>query len=277
MAQPTAQEAPSGQPEGEGTITNQPPEPAVPSNVEFTRGNILHDPADAICNPVNLVGAMGRGLALEAAQQWPQYLYDYQRALRSGALREGRVSHYQRPDGRYVLHAATKRHWRNPSPIELVRRTIDAIGPHCEAHDIGSVAVPPLGCGLGGLQWTEVRPLLIAAARRHRGTRWIILRRRARSVTATGNRSSRRTPDRSRGAATEAAGLPGRKRPVMGRAVHGPLGRRPGAAGTDTVRYELYVVPRPGHGQQRKRTLKAVIGPGDDSEPVLTIMLPEED
>jgi len=146
----------------------------LPPNVELATGDLLDAPADALCNPVNLVGAMGRGLALQFRTRWPASYRAYRAVLRSGLLRSGRVHAHALADGRHVLHCPTKNHWRDPSPIALVRATINAIGPCCARHNIRSVAVPPLGCGLGGLEWTQVRELLLAAASRHPELRWLL-------------------------------------------------------------------------------------------------------
>ena len=146
----------------------------LPPNVELTAGNLLETTSDALCSPVNLVGVMGRGLALQFRTRWPDSYRAYRAALRSGRLRNGSVHAHPLPDGRHVLHCPTKDHWRERSPIALVQATIDAIGPCCARHGIRSVAVPPLGCGLGGLEWTKVRALLLAAAARHPKVRWLL-------------------------------------------------------------------------------------------------------
>ena len=146
----------------------------LPPNVELATGDLLETATDALCNPVNLVGVMGRGLALQFRTRWPDSYRAYRAALTSGRLRNGRVHAHRLPDGRHVLHCPTKDHWRDPSPIALVRATIDAIGPCCVRHGIRSVAVPPLGCGLGGLDWTDVRALLLAAAVHHPELRWLL-------------------------------------------------------------------------------------------------------
>ena len=146
----------------------------LPPNVELATGDLLETRSDALCNPVNLVGVMGRGLALQFRTRWPDSYRAYRAALTSGLLRKGRVHAHRLRDGRHVLHCPTKDHWRDPSPIALVGATIDAIGPCCVRHGIRSVAVPPLGCGLGGLEWTSVRDLLLAAAARHPELRWLL-------------------------------------------------------------------------------------------------------
>ncbi len=146
----------------------------APANVSFATGDLLETSAEALCNPVNLVGVMGRGLALQFRTRWPASFRAYRAALRSRHLGRGLVHAHRLPDGRHVLHCPTKNHWRDPSPIALVRSTINAIGPCCAEHGIGSVAVPPLGCGLGGLDRNDVRALLLAAATRHLQLRWLL-------------------------------------------------------------------------------------------------------
>ncbi len=147
---------------------------ATPANASFAAGDLLDAPADAICNPVNLAGVMGRGLALQFRTRWPASYRAYRAALRTGQLGRGRIHAHRLPDGRHVLHCPTKDHWRDPSPPELVRATIDAIGPCCARHGIRSVAVPPLGCGLGGLEWNDIRASLLAAAARHPQLHWVL-------------------------------------------------------------------------------------------------------
>lgn len=157
------------------TTTPLPQElPEAPANVEFVAGDLLDAQADAICNPVNLVGVMGRGLALQFRTRWPSSYRAYRAALRSGELGNGRVHAHRLADGRHVLHCPTKKHWRNRSHLSLVRSTIDEIGPCCARHRIRSVAVPPLGCGLGGLEWNDVRTLVFTAAARHPNLRWLL-------------------------------------------------------------------------------------------------------
>ena len=146
----------------------------LPPNVSFAAGDLLDAQADAICNPVNLVGVMGRGLALQFRNRWPASFLAYRDALRDGELRPGRIHAHRLPDGRHVLHCPTKNHWRDPSPASLVHATIDAIGPCCAYHGFRSVAVPPLGCGLGGLNWNDVRARLLDAAAGHPHVQWIL-------------------------------------------------------------------------------------------------------
>ena len=126
------------------------------SNVRHVDGDILE--ARAFCNPVNLVGAMGKGLAAQVARRWPACQGAYRAALQTRALRAGTVSAWRRNDGGWILQVPTKRHWRDRSPLELVQASIRAIGPACARHGIAEIAVPPLGCGLGGVDAAAVRP-----------------------------------------------------------------------------------------------------------------------
>ena len=144
------------------------------SNVKCVDGDILE--ARAFCNPVNLVGAMGKGLAAQVARRWPACVGAYRAALQTRALRAGTVSAWRRRDGGWILQVPTKRHWRDRSPLELVAASIRAIGPACTRHGITEIAVPPLGCGLGGLDPAAVRPLVLEAAAAHPGIEWVLHR-----------------------------------------------------------------------------------------------------
>ncbi len=100
----------------------------------------------------------------------------YRGALRIRALRAGTVAAWRRADGGWILQVPTKKHWRDKSPLELVRASIKAIGPACARHGIRRIAVPPLGCGLGGLDPQAVRPLLLEAAAAHPKVEWTLHR-----------------------------------------------------------------------------------------------------
>lgn len=114
------------------------------------RGNILLSDADLLCCPVNLRGVMGKGLAKSFAERFPSEARAYKAACLSGELREGRVLVVGR-----VVMVPTKRDWRDPSPPELVRASVQALRELS-----GSMAIPQLGCGLGGLEWSLVREMI---------------------------------------------------------------------------------------------------------------------
>jgi len=145
-------------------------------------GNILADAlADAIVNPVNCVGVMGKGLAKAMADRWPHVLAPYEIACRNGALRPGVVISYglwpqhasyldwslgverdlfAEHGPRWMFFFPTKDHWRQPSRAEWIQAGLQALTMAAVAVDVRSLAVPALGCGLGGLSWHEVRPML---------------------------------------------------------------------------------------------------------------------
>ena len=139
--------------------------------------------------PVNLVGVMGKGLALQAKNRWPSLYGIYRDALRTRTLsditgyddpRETRpvagVAAWPSPEGQTVILAPTKRHWRDKSPAQLVAGAINAIPHTLNELGAGTVNLPPIGCGLGGLDHREVLDWVIAAARRHPEVEWVLHR-----------------------------------------------------------------------------------------------------
>jgi O-acetyl-ADP-ribose deacetylase (regulator of RNase III) len=134
--------------------------------IELRQGDILKAQADALVNTVNCVGVMGRGIALQFAKAFPDMLRGYQALCKRGGLSPGMVqvydlNHLGQP--RYVINFPTKRHWKGKSRLEDIRAGLPALVAAVRRLGVGSVAVPPLGCGLGGLDWDEVRPLIIQA------------------------------------------------------------------------------------------------------------------
>lgn len=128
--------------------------------ITFQRGDIFRDDAEAIVNPVNCVGSMGRGLAQQFKQRFPGNFEGYARACRQGAVKPGRMFVHEVPGGsapQYVINFPTKRHWRNPSRMEDITSGLAALAGEIRSRGIRSVAVPALGSGLGQLDWQEVR------------------------------------------------------------------------------------------------------------------------
>ena len=132
--------------------------------------DIFTSPTEAIVNPVNCVGIMGRGLALSFKHRYPTHFASYQRACRNGSLRPGTL-HVDElaadTSPRFLIALPTKRHWRNPSRLQDIQRSIQALTTELHARRISSVSIPKLGCGLGGLTWRDVHaailPLLTAS------------------------------------------------------------------------------------------------------------------
>lgn len=125
--------------------------------------NIVNDDADVLVNTVNAVGVMGKGVALAFKTRWPSIVPLYQDDCRSGFLKAGRCVLYPLPkDGHRSWAAlATKDHWRQPSRLAWIESGLAALAD--QAGEIGyrSIAIPPPGCGNGGLDWREVEPIVL--------------------------------------------------------------------------------------------------------------------
>lgn len=129
--------------------------------IEFKGGDILREDADALVNTVNCVGIMGRGIALLFKKAFPANFRAYLAACRRGDVEPGRVFVFATgsiTNPRYIINFPTKRHWRGKSRIEDIEESLKSLVSEIGARGIRSVAIPPLGSGLGGLDWADVRP-----------------------------------------------------------------------------------------------------------------------
>lgn len=131
------------------------------------QGDLLkQDDVDAIVNTVNCVGIMGKGIALQFKNKWPENFTRYAAACKGGEVRPGRMFVYDagglvRPH--YIINFPTKEHWRGASKLEFIRDGLDDLVALVRRLKIRSIAIPPLGCGNGGLNWSDVRPMIEAA------------------------------------------------------------------------------------------------------------------
>lgn len=131
-------------------------------------GNLLDANVEALVNTVNTVGVMGKGLALQFKRRFPSNFEVYAEACRRGEVQVGRmlvVETAERTGPRFIINFPTKKHWRDPSRLEYVRAGLVALVSEVRTRGIRSIAVPPLGCGNGGLAWADVRPLIESALR----------------------------------------------------------------------------------------------------------------
>jgi O-acetyl-ADP-ribose deacetylase (regulator of RNase III) len=133
--------------------------------LELKRGNLLGTQADAFVNTVNTEGVMGKGIALQFKKAFPTNYEAYRRACETGHVRVGKVFAYELGAllPRYILNFPTKKSWRRSSKLEFIREGLRDLVEQVRRLHIRSIAIPPLGCGNGGLEWSEVRPLIEAA------------------------------------------------------------------------------------------------------------------
>lgn len=129
--------------------------------IRYMQGDILQAEAEALVNTVNCVGVMGQGIALQFKKAFPDNYKAYREACRRGEVRPGRMFVYKTTglaQPRYIINFPTKRHWRGRSRLEDIEAGLAALVDEIRSRNIRSVALPPLGCGLGGLNWNQVRP-----------------------------------------------------------------------------------------------------------------------
>lgn len=117
--------------------------------------------AEALVNTVNCVGVMGRGIALQFKNRFEENFKAYKKACDAGSLHLGGLFVYDYGslfNPRYIINFPTKDHWRSRSRLADIDAGLDALVKEIEQRNIRSIAIPPLGCGLGGLEWNDVRP-----------------------------------------------------------------------------------------------------------------------
>ncbi|MBL4627307.1 MAG: macro domain-containing protein [Roseicyclus sp.] len=134
--------------------------------IEYKSGDMFDEPTEAIVNTVNCVGVMGKGVALEFKRRWPENFRAYKKLCAAKDLNPGKMFVFENHDflndgqHRYLVNFPTKQHWRSKSKIEYVEDGLVDFVKQVRDLGIKSVTLPPLGCGNGGLNWSEVRPLL---------------------------------------------------------------------------------------------------------------------
>jgi O-acetyl-ADP-ribose deacetylase (regulator of RNase III) len=134
--------------------------------VEFVTGNLLEAAVEGLVNTVNTKGVMGKGIALQFRRAFPENYKAYQAACQTGEVRLGRMfvvetGHLGRP--RLIINFPTKQHWKSKSHIADIEAGLADLRRVIDEYEIKSLALPPLGCGLGGLEWSDVRPRIEAA------------------------------------------------------------------------------------------------------------------
>jgi O-acetyl-ADP-ribose deacetylase (regulator of RNase III) len=134
--------------------------------IRYIRGNLLQADTDAVVNAVNTVGVMGKGIALAFRHTHPANFTEYEAACKAQQVRTGCMFVTANPmaDGpRWIINFPTKRDWRRPSRFERIEEGLADLRRVILDYKIQSIAIPALGCGLGGLHWEQVRPAIVSA------------------------------------------------------------------------------------------------------------------
>jgi O-acetyl-ADP-ribose deacetylase (regulator of RNase III) len=130
--------------------------------IRFVQGNLLDSDAEALVNTVNTQGVMGKGIALEFKRRFAENYDFYREKCKQGQVQIGKMLVF--PTGslqpQYIINFPTKQHWRGKSKIEYIQRGLEDLVRVVQEYGIRSIALPPLGCGHGGLRWEQVKPLI---------------------------------------------------------------------------------------------------------------------
>lgn len=128
--------------------------------ITYKHDDIFNANAEALVNTVNCVGVMGRGIALQFKKRFPENFAEYEKACKQNEVVPGKMfvhSTGSMINPRFVINFPTKRHWRGSSRLEDIEAGLIALKNVIIQNNIKSIAIPPLGCGLGGLDWSVVK------------------------------------------------------------------------------------------------------------------------
>ena len=128
--------------------------------IKFVKGDIFQSNAKVLVNPVNCVGVMGAGLAKEFKKRYPGHYSFYKKLCDEGSLKKGSLGGTPESDGKMVTFVTTKLHWKDSSTLEHIEAALKSLQNFIITHKWPSMAVPALGCGLGGLPWKDVKQLI---------------------------------------------------------------------------------------------------------------------
>jgi O-acetyl-ADP-ribose deacetylase (regulator of RNase III)/uncharacterized protein YwgA len=129
-------------------------------------GDLFESQAQTLVNTVNCVGVMGKGVAEQFKRRFPEMFKDYKNRTDRKDLRLGEPYLYRDSSGIQIVNFPTKDHWRSPSRLADIESGLDYLAAHLAEWGIASLAMPPLGCGNGGLEWSEVGPLIYSKLHR---------------------------------------------------------------------------------------------------------------
>ena len=127
--------------------------------IKYVKGDIFNSPSKIIVNTVNIVGVMGKGVALEFKKRYPEMFDRYQELCKKQLLDVGKL-YLWRGSEKWVLLFPTKKHWRYPSKIEYIEKGLRKFVENWDKLGSNTISFPRLGCGNGGLDWQDVKPLM---------------------------------------------------------------------------------------------------------------------
>lgn len=133
--------------------------------ITFRNTNLLQSNAEALVNTVNTVGIMGKGVALQFKEHFPLNYKLYKKACEAGEVKLGKMfvtETGQLTSTKYIINFPTKADWRSYSKLSQIAEGLDDLVRVVQEKQIKSIAVPPLGCGNGGLDWKDVKPLIVS-------------------------------------------------------------------------------------------------------------------
>ncbi|MER9868765.1 macro domain-containing protein [Mesorhizobium sp. M0136] len=168
--------------------------------IEFRTGDILRANAEALVNTVNCVGIMGRGIALQFKNDFPENFKAYAAACAREEVQPGKMFVFETrtlTNPKYIINFPTKRHWRGKSRMEDIDSGLRALVEEIRRRGIRSIAIPPLGSGLGGLNWADVRPRIEAALSAIDGLDVIVFEPNSAPVSTTSREVPSMTPGRA--------------------------------------------------------------------------------
>jgi len=167
--------------------------------IHYTKGDILDADVEALVNTVNTVGVMGRGIALHFKQAFPENFKAYAAACDRGEVRPGRMFVFETDQLRpgWIINFPTKKHWRGKSRMEFIETGMEALVEEIRERGIRSIAIPPLGSGLGGLDWTQVRPVIERALAKIPGVEVMIYEPGGKAQEMKPSQAPKMTPGRA--------------------------------------------------------------------------------
>ncbi len=124
-------------------------------------GNLFESKVQTLVNTVNCVGIMGKGIAQEFKKRYPEMFKDYNDRCTKGEVQLGKPYIFKSLyNDRIIINFPTKKHWRSVSKVEDIYNGLEYLTMKYKDWGVTSIALPPLGCGNGGLEWDIVGPLL---------------------------------------------------------------------------------------------------------------------